>query len=234
MIKDNIKGFVASSLVDWDGKVVSVIFLAGCNFRCGYCSNKDIVLEPDKIKTISWKEIKNYLENNKDFVDGVVITGGEPTLYDDLPELINEIKNLGFLIKIDTNGSNPEMLQELLDRKLLDSIAMDIKAGFQKYKDIVNVDLNLEKIKKSILIVKKFPDYEFRITLFPGINKEDLIEIASFLKENNANKAFFIQQFRNDECLDSAFEDIKPYKKTELESFIEIFNEFGKFGVRNI
>ena len=105
-IKDNIKGFVPTSLVDWDGKVASVIFLAGCNFRCGYCSNKDLVLSPEKLKAIKFEDIKKYLEKNKDFVDGVVITGGEPTIYKDFPELCKEIKNLGFKVVLSDLFSN--------------------------------------------------------------------------------------------------------------------------------
>lgn len=229
-----IKGFVPNSLVDWDGKVVSVIFLAGCNFRCKFCSNKDLVFNPEKMETIDFSKIENYLKRNKEFVDGVVISGGEPTLHSELIDLCQEIKNLGFKVKIDTNGSNPEMLKILLDEKLVDFVAMDIKTSFEKYKEIAGFD-GIEKIKKSIFIVKNFPDYEFRITVFPGINKEDLVEIAGYLKEKNAGKAFFIQQFRNDECLDKSFEKIKPYKKEKLEEFLSLIkNNFEKAGIRNI
>ncbi|MEM4230428.1 MAG: anaerobic ribonucleoside-triphosphate reductase activating protein, partial [Candidatus Pacearchaeota archaeon] len=173
-----IKGFVPNSLVDWDGKVSSVIFLGGCNFKCKFCSNKDLVLEPEKLKSISFESIKNYLEKNKDFIDGVVITGGEPCLHQNLFELCKTIKKLGFKVKIDTNGSYPEILQQLLDKKLVDCVAMDIKTCFEKYKEITNTEVDIEKIKKSILIVAKFPEYEFRITMFPEIKYEDLIKLA--------------------------------------------------------
>ncbi|MEK6827160.1 MAG: anaerobic ribonucleoside-triphosphate reductase activating protein, partial [Nanoarchaeota archaeon] len=171
-----IKGFVPTSLVDWDGKVVSVIFVSGCNFRCGYCSNKDLVLHPENLKSIELKYILEYLGNNKEFIDGVVISGGEPTLYSETVKLCEEIKKLGFKIKLDTNGSNPEILKEFfLDKNLVDYVAMDIKTNFEKYKELTNSDIDVEKIKKSIFIVSQFPEYEFRITLSPSIKKEDLL-----------------------------------------------------------
>lgn len=230
----NIKGFTASSLVDWDGKVSSVIFLGGCNFKCSYCSNKELVISPEKIKSIDFKDIKKTLDKNMDFVDGIVITGGEPTIYSDLPDLCQEIKNLGFKVKLDTNGSNPEMLQDLLDKKLVDSAAMDIKTSFGKYRKVAGCEVDLEKIKKSIEIISKFPEYEFRSTVFPDISREDLAEIADYLKEKNASQAFFIHQFRNDSCLDEKYEKIKPYSKEELEDFLNLIkNKFEKSGIRN-
>lgn len=234
-IYENIKGFVLTSLVDWDGKVSAVIFLAGCNFRCSYCSNKELVVSPEKIKSIPFERIAGDLKKNNDFVDGVVITGGEPTIYPDLPDLCKEISNLGFKIKLDTNGTNPEMLKELLDKKLVDYVAMDIKTCFGKYKEIVNADVDLEKIKKSISVVSKFPNYEFRTTLFPKISKGDLIEIAKYLKENKANRAFFIHQFRHENCIDEKAEKMKPYSKEEIGNFSEIIKPyFIKAEIRNI
>lgn len=233
-IYDNIKGFVTSSLVDWDGKIAATIFLGACNFKCRFCSNKELVLESDKLKSISFKEIKESLEKNREFIDGIVISGGEPTIYSDLPDLCEKIKKLGFKVKVDTNGSNPEMLLILLDRNLADCVAMDIKTSFSKYKEITNFD-DIEKIKKSILLVSRFPEYEFRTTLFPEIKKEDLLEISEYLKKNNANKAFFLQQFRNWDCIDKSAEEIKPYKKEEIENFLNLVrNYFDKSGVRNI
>ncbi len=234
-IYENIRGFVPTSLVDWDGKVASVIFLAGCNFRCRFCHNKELVLGSEQLKVIPFPEIKDYLGKNKDFIDGVVITGGEPCLNDDLPELCREIKKIGFKVRIETNGTNPEMLKELLKGNFIDCIAMDIKTSFGKYKQIVDVNADIEKIKESIAIVREFPDYEFRITMFPEIKKEDLLEIADYLKNAGANKAFFIQQFRNENCMDDGAEKIKPYDKEELEGFLEAVKKyFVKAGIRNL
>jgi len=235
MIYENIKGFVPMSLVDWDGKVSCVIFLAGCNFKCKFCHNKELVLEPAKLKSISLEEIKNYLSNNKEFIDGVVITGGEPCIYEELPDLCEEIKKLGFKLKIETNGAYPGMLKVLLDKKLVDFVSMDIKTSFENYKEITNFDIDIEKIKKAILLISNFPDYEFRITLYPEIKKEDLIKIAEYLKNAGANKAFFIQQFRAENCIDEDAEKFKPYSTHELDGFLEdIKPYFKKAGLRNI
>lgn len=234
-IYDNIKSLVQTSLVDWDGKVAAVIFLSGCNFRCGYCSNKELVIGSEKIKSISFKKIEEALEKGREFIDGIVITGGEPSIYPDFPEFCEKIKQLGFQVKIDTNGTNPEMLDKLLREKLVDVIAMDIKTSFEKYEKLVNTSINLEDIKKSIAIVSKFPQYEFRTTLFPEIKKEDLIEIAEYLKSAEANKAFFIHQFRNDTCLDKDFESMSPYSKEELKNFLNLIKGyFVKSGIRNM
>ena len=234
-IFENIKGFIPTSLVDWDGKVVSVIFTPNCNFKCRFCSNRDLVLNSEKLKSIDFKDIREYLSRNKEFVDGVVISGGEPTIYPDIEKLCEEIKKLGFKIKIDTNGSNPEMLKVLLDKKLVDYIAMDIKTDFEKYKEIVNSDIDTEKIKESISILSQFPEYEFRTTIFPGVEEKDLIKIAEYLKENNANKGFFIQQFRPEICIDEELEKEKPYSKEKILEFYEsVKNFFEKSGIRNL
>lgn len=233
-IYDFIKGFVDSSLVDWDGKVVCVIFLAGCNFRCKFCSNKDLVSDGKGLKTIKFEEIEKHLKKNGDFTDGVVITGGEPTIHKDFPELCLKIKNLGFKVKIDTNGTNPEMLQELLDKKLVEYAAMDVKTSFGKYNEITKTKVEMDKIKKSIEIVKKFPEYEFRTTVFPDVAKEDILEIAKYLKEHGANKKFFIHQFRNETCLDAEAEKAKPYSKEQIGEFLEeIKGYFEKCEARN-
>ncbi|MFH1501006.1 MAG: anaerobic ribonucleoside-triphosphate reductase activating protein [archaeon] len=232
-VKDNIKGFVPTSLVDWDGKVSAVIFLPGCNFRCSFCSNPDLVVNTDNIKTIPFQEVKKVLENNNEFIDGVVITGGEPTIFSDFPDFCQKIKEMGFKVKIDTNGTNPEMLKELLDKEVVDFAAMDVKTDFDKYKEVVNAEVDLEKIKNSIELIKQFPEYEFRITMFPKISKEDLIKAADYLKEKGA-KTLIIQQFRNDTCLDKAAEDVKPYSEEQLKEMkAAVETGFEKCVLRN-
>jgi len=230
-----IKGFVPNSLVDWDGKVASTIFLPGCNFKCGFCSNSDLVMNPDKLENVSWRDIEAYLVKSREFIDGVVITGGEPTIHQDIKELCSKIKQLGFKVKIDTNGSNPEMLKNLISEKLVDYIAMDIKTSLEKYQDIIREKINIEKIKESINIISKFGDYEFRTTVFPGIEKQDLVKIADYLKKNKANKRFMMQQFRNDSCLDKEFESKKPYSRKDFDGFLNVIKPFfEESNVRNI
>jgi len=231
-----IKGFIPTSLVDWDGKVSAVIFLPGCSFKCSFCSNKELVLFPEKLKTVDFEEIVQKIEASRQFIDGVVITGGEPTIHESLPQLCQKLREMGFKIKLDTNGSNPKMLERLFQQKLIDYVAMDIKTSFEKYKEIVNCSVDLENIKKSIELIGKLPDYEFRTTCVPKIvTQEDLLKIAEYLKSIGANKKFFLQQFRNDECLSEKFEAIKPYSKEEMQGFYELIkNSFEKCGLRNI
>jgi pyruvate formate lyase activating enzyme len=199
--------------------MASVIFLTGCNFRCPYCQNPDLVLDKPELLTIPEEKVLGFLKEKRKWLDGVCISGGEPTAQRDLPEFVEKIKNIGLKIKIDTNGSNPEVLKELIDKGLVDYIAMDIKAPIERY-GVVKGKINIDDIKKSVDIIKGSDvDYEFRITAVPKITKEeDIKEIGKWLKDS---KRFFIQQFRPMICLDKEFENIKPYTKEELERLIK-------------
>lgn len=151
-----IGGLQKSSLIDYPGKIAAVIFTQGCNFRCPYCHNPELV--NGERGTINGKchemAVLEFLKKRIGKLDGVVITGGEPTLHNNLPEFIKQIKNLGFAIKLDTNGTNPEMLKQLIDEKLIDYVAMDIKAPLDKYSEIVCTKVDTDKILKSIGILK--------------------------------------------------------------------------------
>ena len=141
-----IKGFQKLSMIDYPGKASSVIFLYGCNFLCSFCHNPELLdpIKAKELKTYDESEILDYLCANVGFLDGVVITGGEPTLNPELPEFLKKIYDLGLLIKVDTNGSNPEMLQELLNKKIVDFLAMDIKAWFDNYQNILKNKIDIE------------------------------------------------------------------------------------------
>ena len=177
----DVKGFVEVSFVDWDGEISSVIFLPECNFRCPFCHNVNLVLHPEKLDTIPFEYIETRLARNRGWVDGVCITGGEPTLHDGLPELCAKIKEMGFLVKLDTNGTNPSMLKELVDRKLVDYVAMDIKAPLteKKYSKATGVKSEnlLENVKESVKVLMESKiDYEFRTTVVPSIHSADDIK----------------------------------------------------------
>ncbi len=177
----DIKGFLDISFVDWDGKICSVIFFPSCNFRCPFCHNVNLVLNPEKLDTIPFGYIEDQLKRQRGWTDGVCITGGEPTLYSNLPELCSRIKKMGFLVKLDTNGTNPALLKELMDRRLVDYVAMDIKAPLteKKYSKATGVKAEklLKKVKESIkLLMESNVDYEFRTTVVPTIHEEDDIE----------------------------------------------------------
>ena len=150
-----IIGFIKTSLLDWDGKVVASIYLPGCNFHCHFCHNRDAVLHPETFQEVQWDEIAEFISSNREFLDGVVVTGGEPTLQSDLPDLLRKLKDLGTMVKLDTNGSNPAMLQDIIDAGLVDYVAMDIKAPLNsKYEDVAGTKVDLDAIKCSIKILE--------------------------------------------------------------------------------
>jgi pyruvate formate lyase activating enzyme len=214
-----IKGLQKLTLLDYPGKVAMTIFLFGCNFRCPYCHNPELVLSREEEKTHTYKEseILEFLHERKNFLEGVCITGGEPTLSPELPEFIRKIKDMSYKVKLDTNGTNPNMLKELISQGLVDYIAMDIKAPLIRYSEVVNAKIDRNKIKESIDIIKKFPNHEFRTTVVPGlITKQDIVKIAEMLK---GSKAFYLQQFRPENCLDKRYNRKKTYGKEELEEF---------------
>lgn len=223
-----IKGFQKLSMIDYPGNVASVIFLFGCNFNCGFCHNPELrnAEKAEEVKTYEEKEVLDHLEQNLGFIDGVVFSGGEPTLSSDLPEFIKKVYDLGLKIKIDTNGTNPEMLQDLLNKKMLDAVSMDFKASFENYENIVRTKVDPEKIKKSIDIIKRVPNYEFRITTAPGITKDDILKISEYLKSVGANKQFVIQQFRPNRCSDKEFEKLEKTHDSILEDFANIARPF--------
>ncbi len=186
----NIGGFIKNSFVDFPNNISSVIFTNGCNFVCDFCHNSQLISGnmPSRISLI---QIFDFLLSRKGLIDGVVITGGEPTIQPDLKDVIIKIKKQGFLVKLDTNGSNPEILADLLNDGLLDYVAMDIKTVPDKY-DRFCKGVS-EKIKKSIEILKlSNVDHEFRTTFEPELKIEDIESIAKIVGENNK---YYIQKY---------------------------------------
>jgi pyruvate formate lyase activating enzyme len=222
-----IGGLQKTSLQDYPEEVSSIIWTIGCNFSCPFCYNKDLV--DGNIDEIPEDEVFSFLEKRKKLIDGLVITGGEPFLQKDLKDFCKKVKKLGYKIKVDTNGTYPDKLKELIDEKLVDYIAMDIKAPKKKYNELTDVKTDIKKIEKSIEIIKNSNvEYEFRTTFIPNLlEKKDIIDIAKWLKDS---KKFYLQQFKNDFCLVSPkFQDIEPYSIDELietlnsvESYFEI------------
>lgn len=215
------------TLIDYPGKVAATVFTVGCNFRCAFCHNPELV-DPELIKEnpkISERDFFDFLKSRQGDLEGVCITGGEPTLHLDLPEFIKKIKKLGFAVKLDTNGSNPEMLKKLIIVGV-DYIAMDIKAPLEKYKEITGVE-NLDNIKKSVEIIKNSClvgrqaglDYEFRTTVLPKFhNEEDLMKIAQWMK---GSKKYFLQQFYPTKTLDGELKNEKAYSTEKLKELCQ-------------
>ncbi|MCK5011707.1 MAG: anaerobic ribonucleoside-triphosphate reductase activating protein [Deltaproteobacteria bacterium] len=224
-----IKGFLETSFVDWPGKVASVIFLSHCNFRCPYCHNYDLVLHPDQLPTIPFEQVIQQIKKYKGWVDGVCITGGEPTLFPALVQLIEQLRNEHMLIKLDTNGSRPEVLKKLIDNHLVEHVAMDVKAPLNQasYSRCCGVSVDLEKIKGSIdLLRKTFISYEFRVTAVPTLlKKEDLLTLANELK---GSEKLTLQNFNPEHPLDPGLKNIKSYTDQEIEEMQEEMNQILK------
>lgn len=230
-----ITGIQKTTLIDYPGRIACTIFVFGCNFRCGFCHNPELVLEEAE-KIYSEKEILEFLEKRKNQLEAVCITGGEPLLSLDL-DFLRKIKKLGYLIKIDTNGSFPEKLKKIINEKLVNFIAMDIKCSRKKYKEISNSEIDLEKIEESMRLVSGLESYEFRTTIVEGVHDiEEMKKIAQWLNEiiGKKPKKFCLQGFRNNgKFIDESFGDKKNTSKKFLEELKEkIKDYFGEVGVR--
>lgn len=221
-----IKGFLETSFVDWAGKIASVIFLPRCNFRCPYCHNYELVLNPDRFPTIPIGHIVKQLKRHRRWIDGVCITGGEPTLLPNLRQLIEALRNEHMLIKLDTNGSRPGTLEPLLKDHLLDHVSMDVKAPLEDegYSRCSGVPVNIEHLRESVdLLMAHAPSCEFRITVVPTLHKrEHLLQLAYQLR--GAAK-LTLQHFSPVHTLDPRYSRIAPYADGELLSMQEEVNQ---------
>lgn len=213
----SVAGFIRTSLVDYPGYVCSTVFLSGCNFRCPYCHNRDLVTGSSQLQRVPLDQVLNFLENRITLLDGVCITGGEPTLTADLPILIRAIKDLGLRVKLDTNGTNPDMLEKLLADSLVDYVAMDIKAPPRKYGKITKATVRLADIQAAIDLLREATiEYEFRTTVVPKLlMEEDLLAIGRWLE---GAFTYVIQQFRPRNTLDPNYESLGPYPPDWLET----------------
>jgi pyruvate formate lyase activating enzyme len=221
-----IKGFIDVSFVDWDGKISSVIFLPNCNLRCPFCHNLNLVFNPEKLDTIPFGYIENQLNRQRGWTDGVCITGGEPTLHIDLPDLCSQLKKMGFLVKVDTNGTNPSMLKKLIKNDLIDYVAMDIKAPLtvEKYSKAtgVNTEKLLEEVNESVeILLGSIMDYEFRTTVVPTLHeKEDIKQICHSLI---GCKKYVLQKFDvslGKETINPNFIKLKPFTDEKMQKFL--------------
>ena len=223
-----IKGFVDLSLVDWDGKLSAVLFLPRCNFRCPFCHNYALVLHPDEEETIPLDRVEGYLGMQKHWLDGVCVTGGEPTVHADLPEFCSRLKGLGLAVKLDTNGANPLMLKGMIEEELIDYVAVDIKAPLtvEKYSRAIGVDSKsfLSKVKETVgMLLNSEIDYEFRTTVVPTLHHtKDIEEISRYVK---GCKRYVLQKFGGDvrkKTLDPAFSELKAFTDEEMKAFLTV------------
>ena len=228
-----IGGLQKLTLIDFPGKLAGTVFLIGCPFRCPFCYNLELVM-PELIEKhaqrghpISQKEFFNFLKEKKGLLEGVCITGGEPTANSDLPEFCKEIKEMGFLVKLDTDGYDPEMMKKLIDEKLIDYLALDVKAPKEKYGRLIGIENEafvekiVKNIERSVEILKEGKiDYEFRTTVVPTLlEKEDILKIGKWLSSLSPGQKlpkYYLQNFRPEKTLDPSFEKIKPYTQEYL------------------
>lgn len=226
-----ISGFEKLTLLDFPGKVACIIFTQGCNFKCSYCQNSDL-LNCSRKGLISEEEIFKYLEKRKKILDGVVVSGGEPTIQRDLLRFIKKIKELGFLVKLDTNGSNPSILRKLIEEKLIDYVAMDIKSIFNKYIDVIKINTNLDKIKESIDLLKNSNvDHEFRTTIIKNFHSiDDILKICEYLGKD---EKMYLQNFEDsDGVIDKSLISFTSEELVNIQN--KINKKFSNVKVRGL
>jgi len=223
-----IGGLQKITLLDYPDKLAAIIFTAGCNFRCPYCHNPELVTKIVKKDLIPQKEIFEFLNKRKKKLDAVVITGGEPTLHNDLPKFIAKIKKLGYLVKLDSNGTNPKMLKEFIQNKSIDYIAMDIKAPLKKYAQVVRRPVDNKKIKQSIkLIMQSGLDYEFRSTIMPALHTP--ADIETMAKLIQGAKKYFLQNFiASGNLNDNSFNQFKSFTKQQMAELVKMCRAYVK------
>ncbi len=219
-------GLLKFSLIDYPGKFSAVLFTQGCNFRCPWCHNPELVLPEKFEKPLDNGKVMEFLESRIAQLEAVSITGGEPTIQKDIKTLLARICSLGFEVKLDTNGSNPQILKESL--VWVDYIAMDIKGPLSKYQKITRSKIDPKKIQQSIeIILKSKKDYEFRTTaLKPLLEPADFEEIGKMVK---GAKVFYIQNYIASKLVDeSKREEFRPFEKQEIEQAKEILEKYVK------
>ena len=232
-----IKGLQKLTLIDYPGKLACTVFLFGCNFRCGFCHNPELVLDSEFVEDVSLEEILVFLEKRKGQLEGVCFTGGEPlaTLEKDF---VRAIKEMGYSVKIDTNGSFPSRLKEFIDKKLVDYVAMDLKGSFENYSAVAGVPVEIGKIKESLeLIFSSGIDYEFRTTIVPRLHNESEMESLwrnLFFLLGGKPKRYFLQAFENSgKFVDMNYKTEKNVDEKFLEKLKSIAdNYFEEVGIR--
>lgn len=234
----DIKGYIPLSLVEFPRRVAAVVFVGGCNLRCGFCYNRDLVLRPHELETIPTERVLSEIGKHADWLDGVAITGGEPTLQENLLDFMKAIKDLGLEVELETNGTKPEVIREAIAKGLVDYVAMDVKAPLEyaKYAKVAGslTEEEFKAILKSIELLREGAvDYEFRTTVVPGlVTLDDVVKIAEELK---GAKRYIINQFLPRNTIDEKLREVRPYKPEELRGVgSKIADYFEHFDVRGI
>lgn len=211
-----IGGLQRISLIDYPGKISAVVFLRGCNFRCGYCHNPELVLPKRYPPAVTEDSIFSFLRRRRDKLDAVVVTGGEPTVQPRLTDFLRKIKRLGLLLKLDTNGSNPKVIKEIIDQNLADYFAMDIKGSLEKYRRIVGYPVSLSDVRQSVqFIMNSEIDYEFRTTVVRSqLSLEDFLQIGKLIV---GARLYILQKFVPSQTLSQDFLKEETYSDREFK-----------------
>ena len=222
-----ICGLQKTTLLDFPGHVACTIFTGGCNFRCPYCQNGELVLNPAAQPSLSVEEVMAFLKKRKGILEGVCITGGEPTLQSDLEDFVREVKNLGYLVKLDSNGYHPEALKRLVEQGVLDYVAMDIKASKANYARVTGVpNLDVTKIEESVafLMSQRQIPFEFRTTVVRGLHTlEEFEEIGKWLK---GAPALFLQCYQESSNVLDPSVNMAAFEKAELECMADLAKKY--------
>jgi len=221
-----IKGFLPTSLIEWEGHLACTLFLPGCNFRCPFCHASDLVLRPEQVAGVPIQAVVQHLQANRGWVDGVTICGGEPTLHRRLPNLIALVREHVGAIKLDTNGSRPQVIETLLDNGLVDAVAMDVKAPLdERYDTAAGVPVDRAAIQATIdLLIARGVEREFRTTVVPGLHTaKDIVDIARLL---GPTERLVLQQFAPLNCLDPSYLDRQPITRDQLRQMAAAAAEF--------
>jgi len=226
-------GFQKLTLLDYPGKIAATVFTLGCSFRCPFCHNPELVDLRLAHNEESEKEFFDFLKKRKGKLEGVCITGGEPTIQPDIIDFIKKIKEMGFLVKLDSNGTRPDVLKKIFDQKLVDYVAMDIKSDLDNYEKVVGTKIDKDRIRLSVNLIRnsRIP-YEFRTTVVPGLHEEkDFLEIAKWI---SGAQAYYLQEYREDQkILDPNLKKVTKGKSLDLEKIRKMIEKnFDKIEIR--
>lgn len=222
-----VKGLEKFAPKDFPGFIASTVFLGGCNFRCPYCHNAELVLRPERLADIPMDFFLAYLDSRQGWLEGICVTGGEPLLADEIESFLTVIKQRGLLIKLDTNGSRPDRLEGLLAAGLVDRLAMDVKAPLERYREVTGAKVHTDDIARSASIVRDSGlPYLFRTTVVPGLIGVEDIEAIGRRLEGAA--VYQVQQFSPVGTLDAEYRRIKPYSHDEVKRLADAARPFFK------
>ncbi len=221
----HVKGLIKTSLLDYPGRIAASLFCGGCNFRCPNCHNSDLVLHPDERPDLPEEEILSFLRRRRGLLDGVVISGGEPTLQADLIPFAARLREMGLAVKLDTNGYRPDVLRDALNEGVFDYVAMDLKAPPDKYSLATGVKVDIARIERSIALLRSGQvEHEFRTTVVPGLlDMDDIVAIARWIA---GAKHYYLQQFVPRNTLDPEMFSLTPYLPARLQAMAEAAREW--------